>query len=293
MSVIQSGQSSQHIRTQRHGGVGIITLNRPERFNALDAPMAADLLDAAKRYAHDDAIRCIVLAGGDRVFCSGADLKDIRQRADSAFANSHASHAHVATPDYGPGFHEIVGTLHRSIAELKRAPKPVIAAVKGIAAAGGFGLAMACDLVFAAETASFEWAYHKTGLTGAESSTYFLPRLVGLRAALGLMLLSPRLDAAAALDAGLITDVLSADSFDASVLSIAQRLADGPTEAYGIAKHLLHNAVGGVELGSHLDRELEQLVRIAGGEDFAEGLTAFFAKREPVFHRREPRSNAA
>jgi 2-(1,2-epoxy-1,2-dihydrophenyl)acetyl-CoA isomerase len=293
MTVMHTDQPLRHVRAERHGAVGIIALDRPERFNALDVPMAAELLQVTSAFADDDTVRCIVLTGGERVFCSGADLKDIRQRAESGPVSLHGSDSRVAIPDYGSGFNEIVGTLHRSIIELKRAPKPVIAAVKGIAAAGGFGLAMACDLVFASESASFEWAYHKTGLTGAESTTFFLPRLVGLRGALGLMFLSPRLDAAAALNAGLINDVFPVDTFDASVLRIAERLAAGPTEAYGVAKHLMHEAVGAVGLGGHLDRELEQLVRITGGEDFAEGLAAFFAKREPVFHRPEPRANAA
>jgi 2-(1,2-epoxy-1,2-dihydrophenyl)acetyl-CoA isomerase len=275
-----------HIRMERDGAVGTITLDRPERFNALDRRMARDLLRASTTYAQDEAVRCIVLAGGERAFCSGADLKAIRHETTLATREGQA-------PDYGPGFRAIVGDIHRTILALKRAPKPVVAAVDGVAAAGGFGLAMACDLVLASEGASFEWAYHKAGLTGAESSTFFLPRLVGLRRAMGLMLLNPRLDAGAALAAGLITEVLPRDGFEASVRRIAERLASGPTAAYGIAKGLFHESAGVDELERHLDRELDALVRAAGGRDVDEGLTAFFAKREPVFHPAPSRPRAA
>ena len=117
---------------------------------------------------------------------------------------------HAKRPQgYGERFKQILEYLHSTIAEIRRAPKPFIAAVDGIAAAGGFGLAMCCDLVLASERARFEWAYAKTGLTGAESSTFMLPRLVGFRRAMELVLLNPRLDARRALDAGLITAVLS------------------------------------------------------------------------------------
>jgi 2-(1,2-epoxy-1,2-dihydrophenyl)acetyl-CoA isomerase len=152
-----------------------------------------------------------------------------------------------------------------------------------MAAAGGFGVAMACDLVLASERATFEWAYHKTGLTGAESSTFFLPRLVGLRRAMELVLLNPRLDAGAALAAGLVTAVYPVERFDAEVLALATRLAEGPTRAYGVAKRLLNQAAGVDRLDHHLDQELEHLSRVADGADFAEGLDAFFAKRPPRF----------
>jgi 2-(1,2-epoxy-1,2-dihydrophenyl)acetyl-CoA isomerase len=142
---------------------------------------------------------------------------------------------------------------------------------------------MSCDLVYASERATFEWAYGKTGLTGAESSTFFLPRLLGLRRAMELVLLNPRLDAKAALEWHLVNAVLPVEGFDDAVLEIAGRIAQGPTEALGIAKNLIHQAAGVDRLDFHLDREIEALARIADGKDFAEGLESFFAKRAPVF----------
>lgn len=189
----------------------------------------------------------------------------------------------AAETGYGAAFKEILEYIHSTIAEIRRAPKPFLAAVEGVAAAGGFGLAMACDLVYAAEGATFEWAYSKTGLTGAESSTFFLPRLVGLRRAMELMLLNPRLGAREAKESGLINDVFPDSVFEEAWAAIAHRLAAGPTEAFGVAKGLLNDAIGMGLLEGQLARELSSLTRIAKGRDFAEGLSAFLGKRSPSF----------
>jgi 2-(1,2-epoxy-1,2-dihydrophenyl)acetyl-CoA isomerase len=255
-----------HILTTIDGDVGTITIDRRARFNSLDVETARELRKAGLQMARDASVRAVVLQGIDGVFCSGADLKEIRN-----------------APSYGDAFQEILEYIHSTISEIRRAPKPFLAAVDGIAAAGGFGLAMSCDLVIASERATFEWAYAKTGLTGAESSTFMLPRLIGLRRALELLLLNPRLDASRALEYGLINAVVPAASFDAEVQRIARQLASGPTEALGIAKELLNQAAGMDRLDVHLDRELEQLARIANGDNFAEGIGAFFEKRAPSF----------
>jgi 2-(1,2-epoxy-1,2-dihydrophenyl)acetyl-CoA isomerase len=145
---------------------------------------------------------------------------------------------------------------------------------------------MACDLVLASERASFEWAYGKTGLTGAESSTFFLPRLIGLRRSLELVFLNPRVDARRALAIGLVTAVHPVEQLDAEARAVASQLAAGPTSAYGVAKHLLNLASGGDQLDRHLDQELESLARIAEGADFGEGLESFLAKRPSRFEGR-------
>lgn len=256
-----------HIVTEVRDAVGTITIDRRERFNSLDVETARELRKAGLRMARDTAVRAVVLRGAGGVFCSGADLKDIRG----------------ASPSYGDAFKEILEYIHSTISEIRRAPKPFLAAVDGIAAAGGFGLAMSCDLVLASERAAFEWAYAKTGLTGAESSTFLLPRLIGLRRSFELLLLNPRIDAARALEIGLITAVVPSATFDDEVQRIARQLASGPTEALGIAKELLNQAAGMDRLDVHLDRELEQLARIADGDNFAEGIDAFFGKRAPNF----------
>ena len=267
----------------RDGAVGIITIDRRERFNAMDVTTAQEFRKAGLQFARAEDVRCVVLRGAGGVFCSGADLKYIRDRGERGDFGYLQPEGVRPEQGYGESFKQILEYLHSAISEIKRAPKPFIAAVEGVAAAGGFGIAMACDLVFAAESAHFEWAYHKTGLTGAESSTFFLPRLVGLRRAMELVFLNPRLTAAEAREAGLITGVFPDDRLEEEVLAVARRLAAGPTKAYAVAKSLINQAAGVDQLDYHLDEELRNLARIADGADFSEGLAAFFGKRAPGF----------
>lgn len=272
-----------HIRVDIDGAVGILTIDRRERFNSLDVETARDLRRAGIQLARDPAVRAVVLRGEGGIFCSGADLKYIRaggERTDLAYLQPDAR---AIGTGYGEIFKQILEYIHSTISEIRRSAKPWIAAVDGIAAAGGFGLAMSCDLVVASSRAHFEWAYAKTGLTGAESSTFFLPKLVGFRRAMEIFLLNPRLDAETARQYGLVAAVIPAESFDAGVLTMAQQLAAGPTEALAIAKELINQSAGMDRLDYHLDRELEQLARIADGENFAEGLSAFFEKRTADF----------
>jgi 2-(1,2-epoxy-1,2-dihydrophenyl)acetyl-CoA isomerase len=272
-----------HVRVAVAGAVGTITIDRPERFNSLDVSTARDLRKAALMLARDEQIRAVVLRGVNGVFCSGADLKYIRaggRDEDLGYLQPDAR----GVPS-GPGeiFKQILEYLHSTISEVRRAGKPFVAAVDGIAAAGGLGLAMSCDLVVASERSTFEWAYSRTGLTGAESSTFLLPRLIGLRRALELVFLNPRLTAARACELGLVTEVYPDDEFDRRVEELAARLAAGPVRAFGVAKGLLNMAAGVDRLDYHLDQELENLARIADGPEFKEGLDAFFAKREARF----------
>lgn len=275
-----------HIRVEIRDAVGVLTIDRRERFNSFDVETARDFRKAGLQLARDEAVRAVVLRGEGGVFCSGADLKYIARGGErSELSYLHPDSCEVPE-GYGEIFKQILEYLHSTISEIKRAPKPFVAAVDGMAAAGGFGIAMACDLVVASERASFEWAYPRTGLTGAESSTFFLPRLVGLRTALELVFLNPRLTAAEAREMRLINAVYPTETFDREVLDLAQKLAHGPTKAYAVAKSLIHQAAGVDRLDHHLDRELENLARIADGEDFAEGLESFLEKRAAVFEGR-------
>jgi 2-(1,2-epoxy-1,2-dihydrophenyl)acetyl-CoA isomerase len=272
-----------HIRVDRSGAVGTLTIDRRERFNAMDVETARDFRRAGLRLARDEEVRCVVIRGEGGVFCSGADLKYIRDRGDAH--DFGYLHPEGVGPEegFGESFKQILEYLHSTISEIKRAPKPFIAAVDGMAAAGGFGIAMACDLVFASERSRFEWAYHKTGLTGAESSTFFLPRLIGLQRAMALVLLNPRLDALQARELGLVTEVIPDEGFEQRIREVAESLAAGPTRAFAVAKQLLQQAAGVDQLDYHLDQELENLARIADGPDFSEGLAAFFDRREAAF----------
>ena len=271
------------IQMSREGPVGVITIARRDRFNSMDVTTAREFRAAGLGMARDAAVRCVVIRGEGGVFCSGADLKYIREQGEPAdFGYLHPDGVGPRR-GYGESFKQILEYLHSAISEIRRAPKPFIAAVDGIAAAGGFGIAMACDLVVATERAAFEWAYHKTGLSGAESSTFFLPRIVGFRKAMELVLLNPRLGAEEARALGLVNRIWPVERFEEETVALAQRLAEGPVGAYAVAKNLLNQASGVDRLDYHLDQELQHLVRTADGPEFAEGLAAFFERRPPVF----------
>jgi 2-(1,2-epoxy-1,2-dihydrophenyl)acetyl-CoA isomerase len=273
----------QTIRTDRCDGLAILTIDRPERWNAMDVETAHMFRTAGLRLARDEGVRAVIVRGAPGVFCSGADLRYVRAGGLSGDLAHLRPEACPEAPGFGAAFQQILEYLHSAISEIRRAPKPFVAAVDGVAAAGGFGIAMACDLVFASERASFEWAYGKTGLTGAESSTFLLPRLLGFRRAMDLVLRNPRLDAAAARELGLVNEVFPTQGFEERVLAEGRRLAEGPTRAFGVAKALLNRAAGLDQLGTHLGHELEELVRIAGTEDFASGIESFFEKRPAHF----------
>jgi 2-(1,2-epoxy-1,2-dihydrophenyl)acetyl-CoA isomerase len=271
-----------HVRIAYDAAVGVITIDRPARFNSLDVNTARDLRRAGLQMARDENVRAVVLRGAASAFCSGADLKYIASGGEEEDL-SYLTGAREVPPGHGERFKQILEYLHSTISEIRRAPKPFIAAVDGIAAAGGFGLAMSCDLVFASPRATFEWAYGRTGLTGAESSTFFLPRLIGLRRSMELIFLNPRLTAAEAVDMGLATRVLAQDDFYTQVIALARKAAEGPTRAFAVAKALINQAAGVDRLDYHLDQELQHLIRSANSDEFHEGLLAFFEKRAPVF----------
>lgn len=287
-----------NIRIERDGAVGSLTIDRPARFNALDVETARDFRRAGLELARDRALRAVVLRGVDGIFCSGADLKYIRSGGDAAgleylrpdlaagaapaVAARTAGNAESAT-GYGRVFKQILEYIHSTLSEIRRSPTPWIAAVDGVAAAGGFGIAMCCDLVVASERAVFEWAYGKSALTGAESSTFLLPRLVGFHKAMEIALLNPRLSAAEAKDLGLVNRVFPVAGFDDAVRGIAATVAAGPSTSFGITKGLLNRAAGLDRLDVHLDLEISELARIADSADFAEGLDAFFGKRPAAF----------
>ena len=270
-----------HIRVERREGIGLLTIDRRERFNSLDVRTAQDLRRAALQLARDAATRVVVLRGTDGVFCSGVDLKYVR--CGGAAEDLGYLQPEGAGESEGPGavFKQTLEYLNGAIFEIRRAPKPVLAAVDGVAAAGGLGIALCCDLVLASGRASFEWAYGKTGLSGAESATFFLPRWIGVGRAMHLALLSPRLDAEAALRIGLVSELLPEEGFDAAVEAIARRLAALDPDSVARTKRLLNRAAGMDALEAHLGEEVEALVSSADAPAFAEGLERFFRRRPP------------
>jgi 2-(1,2-epoxy-1,2-dihydrophenyl)acetyl-CoA isomerase len=254
--------ANETIRVEVGDDVATVTLNRPDSLNALNAQMRRELLSAIKGFARDDSVRAVVITGAGRGFCSGADLRG---------GNGERDFRRVLETEYNP--------LVRAIRDL---PKPVIAAVNGVAAGAGVSLALACDLVYASEEARFIQAFVRIGLVPDSGSTRTLVRALGRHRASQLMFSGEPLSAGEAQAAGLINAVLPAGELVAAVREAATRLASAPTRAIGLAKRSI-NAAEDASLDESLALEA-QLQELAGRtDDHAEGVAAFAEKREPRF----------
>lgn len=255
----------QTISVTQAGGIATLTLNRPQVMNALSTLMRAELLDAV-RQAERDA-RVIVLTGAGRAFCSGQDLGD-RARVDQI--------------DLERSLRDEYEPLLRAIMDC---PVPTIAAVNGAAAGAGANLALACDVVIAAQSAVFLQAFTRIGLIPDAGGTYWLPRQVGFARAMGAMLFADKISAAQAADWGMIWEAVPDDSFADHIAARAGALAAGPTLAYAGVKQALR-----ASYANDLDAQLALEARLQGGcgrsRDFKEGVVAFMEKRAPVFEGR-------
>ncbi|AOB33623.1 enoyl-CoA hydratase [Bordetella sp. H567] len=257
------------MRQARDGGVLVLTLNRPERRNALSLALYEALLGALQAAGGDAAIGAVVLTGAGPSFCAGGDVSRMAGAADAP----------------APPFEEKMRALRRrtGICELLHTmPKPTIAMMRGAAVGAGLSLALACDLRYADTTARLRTGFVNVGLSGDFGGHYFLPRLVGMAKARELYLTSPMLDADAALAMGLLNAVYEAAVLEAQVMAIARRLADGPRTAIAHIKGNLNDAPH-LTLGEMLDRECWRHVRCTETADHREAAKAFVEKRPPRF----------
>ena len=252
-------------------GVGVITLNRPEARNAFSEEMLNGLAGAL-RSCRSSEIRSVLITGSGEAFCAGADVREFTNKLDAGGPDGISSHLR----DLAGRFHEDV------ILEIRRLQKPVIAAVNGVAAGGGFSLMVACDLRVAAEDARFLMAYANIGATADGGSTFFLPRLIGWGRAMELYLSNQPLSADAALSMGLINQVFPAGEFQERAMETAIRLAQGPSVAYGQVKSLF-DSTWQHSLETQLDQETNFIADISLTQDFQEGIRAFSEKRRPGF----------
>ena len=246
--------------------VAHVTLNRPQAGNAMHLEMAKELMAVSLRCAGDPSIRAVLLRGAGNRFCVGGDVK--------AFA------AQEQLPQY---LREVTTYLHLAISRFARLDAPVIAAVQGSAAGGGFSLAISCDLVIAAESATFLMAYSKIGMAPDGSSTYFLPRLVGFKRAMELTLTNRVLSAREACEWGIVTEVVAPDGLAGRAEELAKSLAQGPTGAYGSAKRLLHSGWN-QSLETQMDLESRAIAEAGASSDGKEGIAAFVEKRKAKFN---------
>jgi len=248
-------------------GVLGVTLNRPDKLNALNPEMHKLLRGALERARDDAGVRAVLLTGAGRGFCAGQDLGERNVAADDSPIDLSVSLGSLYNP------------LVRRIREL---PKPIVCAVNGVAAGSGANIALACDIVLAARSASFIQSFAKLGLVPDSGGTWILPRLVGRARAMGLALLGEKLSAEDAERWGLIWKALDDDRLADEAGALAKALASGPTKGYGLVKKAL-NASPGNSLDAQLDLERD-LQREAGfSEDYREAVSAFIQKRKPAY----------
>ncbi len=242
-----------------------ITLNRPDVFNSFNEELSAEFIDALKKAGKDEAVRVVIISGQGKAFCSGQDLKDIKNH------EGERSLSDSVLRRYNP-----------MILAIRDMAKPIICRLNGVAAGAGASLALACDIIIAAETATLIEVFANVGLVPDSGSSFFLPKLVGYNKAFELITLASKISAKEALELGIIYKVVAAEELDAAVNELATRYASGPTKTYGMIKKMLNKAYS-----SNLSEMLQYEAycqEIAGkSEDYKEGVAAFTEKRKPQF----------
>ena len=260
--------SYETIQFEMRGAVALITLNRPDSLNALTSEVGGDF-EAAVTEARERGARAIVVTGAGRAFCAGGDLREMQKIA--------AQDGRIEA-----FFDEPLRLLNDCILLIRQAPLPFIAAVNGAASGGGCNLALACDLVIAAENARFNQAFIKIGLVPDCGGTFILPRLIGWKRAAELMMTGDVITAERALAMGMINAVVPDDELLARALAMAERLAAAPTEAIGRIKELLEASATN-DYGEQLELERKAQIKTGLTKDFSEGVAAFIEKRPPKF----------
>jgi len=254
----------QSIILSIENGIATITLNRPDKLNSFNREMALLMQSRLDECTTLQEVRCIYITGAGKGFCAGQDL------------------AEVADPN-GPGMQKILSEHYNPIiTRIRNMPKPVIAAVNGVAAGAGANLALACDIVVAAESASFIQAFSKIGLIPDSGGTYHLPRLIGFQRASAMMMLGDKVSATDALEMGMLYKVFADVTFIDESKKIASVLAKMPTKALAYIKHALNqSATNTLETQLQLEDDYQQ--KAAATADFKEGVQAFLEKRLPIF----------
>ncbi|GIK64460.1 MAG: 2-(1,2-epoxy-1,2-dihydrophenyl)acetyl-CoA isomerase [Chloroflexota bacterium] len=256
------------ILTEQQGGILTITLNRPEKLNAMTDPMLEGLLEALKQAERDSSVRVVILTGAGRGFCPGQDLGAAQERGNE-------------TGDYGYGKH-LRETYNLVILRMRRLSKPIIGAINGPAAGAGMSIALACDLRVAAESAIFVQAFVKIGLVPDSGATWLLPRLIGQTRAMELMFTGRKVSAQEALELGMIHQVVADDQLMPTVYELAETLANAATKAIGYIKRGLEFAATHT-LEESLEYEADLQDMAGRTADHHEGLTAFLEKRPPQY----------
>ena len=254
------------VRLDISGGVAAIRLNRPDRLNALDFAMAEALLAALTQVEADASVKAVTLTGEGRAFMAGGDVSLFRK----------------AGADAPQEIGKLIELFHKIVRGIRRMKPPVICGVQGAVAGGGLGLALACDLVIAANDANFVPAYTRLGTSPDGGTTWSITRLIGQRRALEWIMLGEPMNAADAAAIGLINSVVPDNMLAEEVGAMAQRIAEGPAFAFASVKRLVHRAPT-ASFDDQLDAEREAFMAAAGTADFHEGVAAFFERRPARF----------
>lgn len=257
----------KHIKFEKRGPIARLELNRPDAANGLDALMSSELKQAAQVCTNDAELKVVLLCASGRFFCAGGDIKEMLSHGDAI----------------GDAVKSLADDLHSAISTFSRMQAALVVAVNGVAAGAGFSLALIGDIVLAAESASFTMAYTRAGLCPDGSSSYFLPRLVGLRRAQELMLTNRTLNAVEACDLGLVTRVVTDDELEQQAQQVATDLAAGARLSTLYVKKLLL-ASSGNDLETQMELEGQLVSRCAASSDGREGIQAFVEKRQPEFN---------
>ncbi len=252
---------------ERTDSVLKITLNRPDRFNAFTAEMHKELGDAFKNAAKDDAVRAVILTGAGKAFCSGQDLKEVKDNPNTSLADR-------LRLNYNP-----------NIMRIRNVEKPVICAINGVAAGAGMSLALACDLRIASDQASMLQAFVNVGLVPDTGSTWMLPRLLGYHKAFEICSTGRPIKADEALRLNLIDEIVEHDKLDTFTMELAMKYATAPTKAIGAIKRAFNKASGST-LEEALDYEAYLQDILGHTDDYKEGVAAFNEKRKPQFKGR-------
>jgi enoyl-CoA hydratase/carnithine racemase len=257
----------EQILFEQRGRVALITLNRPEALNATTGVMNAELQGAFSQAGQDNGTGCVVITGAGRAFCAGADVKAFNEGLQGG-EGYRASH--------GPG-----GRLDT----LWNVPKPVIAAINGVAVGVGATMTLACDIRVASDAARIGFIFRRLGLAPEFGSTFLLPRVVGLPRAMELCLSGRLVEAEEALRVGLVTSVFPAGSFMDEVMALATDLADGPTQAFAATKEGFHRGLTSTLVEAEAWEYGTANPALRAGPEYREGVRAFMEKRPPQFHR--------
>ena len=249
-------------------GVATVTMNRPEALNALSQGLVRDLGVAIAK-ADEDGVRAVILAANGRAFCSGGDLREMR----TMFEQTGRIEAFLEEP---------LGMLHGVVTAIRDSKMPVIAAVGGVCAGAGTNIALACDMIVAGESATFNEAFVKIGLSPDCGGTFFLPRAIGEKRAAEMLMLGGTVPAAKALEWGMVNRVVADDQVMANAVELAARLSKGPTASFARIKKMLA-ASSSNDLRAQLELEHRYQLESGKGSDFKEGVTAFFEKRPANF----------